>query len=144
MSKSFLELLEKLKNSESHEQKVELTSQLSAILEEDEKYSERMLQSYFTSTLGREVGDDFQAIIRGEYFVPRVRAYLDEDFTVKVALGLAYLQDYRDSTESLDSKVLDTIELAMQKRNLDLLVNDISVNDLQRRNGVDIQLTNSG
>lgn len=144
MSKSFLELLENLKNAESHEQKVSLTNELSSILEEDEKYSERMLQSYFTNTLGREVGDDFQAIIRGEYFVSRVKAYLDDDYTVKVALGLAYLQDYRDSTEGLDLKVLETVELAMRNRNLELLVNDISVNDLQRRNGEDSQLTTSG
>lgn len=144
MSKSFLELLENLKNAESHEQKVSLTNQLSSILEEDEKYSERMLQSYFTNALGREVGDDFQTIIRGEYFVSRVKAYLDDDYTVKIALGLAYLQDYRDSTENLDLKVLETVELAMRKRNLELLVNDISVNDLQRRNGEDSQLTTSG
>jgi hypothetical protein len=142
VSKSFLELLENLQNAENHEQKVSFTSQLSFILEEDEKYSERMLQSYFTHTLGREVGDGFQDIIRGEYFVPRVKAYLDDDYTMKVALGLAYLQDYRDSSEDLDLKVLQTIELALQKRNLDLLVNDISVNDLQRRNGEDSHLKN--
>lgn len=144
MSKSFLELLENLNNAESQEQKVSLTNQLSSILEEDEKYSERMLQSYFTHTLGREVGDDFQEIIRGEYFVSRVRAYLDDDYTVKIALGLAYLQDYRDSSEGLDLKVLQTVELALRKRNLDLLVNDISVNDLQRRNGEDSKLKTSG
>lgn len=137
MSKSFLELLENLKNTVSHEQKVALTHQLSSILEEDEKYSERMLQSYFTHTLGREVGDGFQDIIRGEFFASRVKAYLDDDFTMKVSLGLAYLQDYRSFSDNLDLKVLHTLELALRERNLDLLVNDISVNDLQRRNGED-------
>lgn len=144
MSKSFLELLENLKTAESQEQKVALTNQLSSILEEDEHYSERMLQSYFTHTLGREVGNDFQEIIQGEFFTSRVKAYLDEDFVMKVAIGIAYLQDYRDFTEELDSKVIQTLESALQERNLDLLINDISVNDLQRRNGADSNTKNSG
>ena len=142
MSKSFLELLENLKNTENYEQKVSLTNQLSAILEEDEKYSERMLQSYFTHSLGREVGNDFQEIIRGEFFTSRVKAYLDEDFTMKISLGVSYLQDYRSFSDDLDLKVLHTLELALKDRNLELLVNDISVNDRQRRNGEDSHLKN--
>jgi hypothetical protein len=135
VSKSFLELLENLKNAENHEQKTAITRELSSILEEDEKYSERMFQSYFTHTLGREVGNGFQEIIKGEYFVSRVKAYIDDDFAVKISLGIAYLQDYRDFTNDLDTRVLDTLHSALQSRNLELLVNDISVNDLQRRNG---------
>lgn len=141
MAKSFLELLENLRNVDSFEQKSEITSEISLALEEDEKYSERLLQSFFFHTLGREVGEGFQEIVKGDFFSTRVRAYLDEDYSTRIAVGISYLQNSNKYIEDLDAKVLVVLQKELRKQNLDLLVNDISVNELQYRNGnrVDIQ-----
>lgn len=144
MTKTFLELLEELKNVESAEEKTELTNELGLVLEEDEKYSERLLQSFFTYTLGKEVGGGFQEIVKGEFFSTRVKAYLDEDYTTKIAIGISYLQNSNNYVEDLDVQVLKTIYKELRKRNLELLVNDISVNDLQFRNGIKIDLNSYG
>lgn len=144
MNKSFLELLEDLKNSDSQEQKAFITSELSFSLEEDEKYSERILQSFFAHTLAREVGSDFKEIVRGDFFRTRVKAYIDEDYTMKIAVGIAYLQDMNIDIPDLDRKVLEVMLAELKKKNLDLLINDISVNQLQYRNGSSVDLETYG
>lgn len=144
MTKTFLELLEDLKNAESVEDKAELTNELGLALEEDEKYSERLLQSFFTYTLGKEVGGGFQEIVKGEFFSTRVKAYLDDDYTTKIAVGISYLQNHNHYIDNLDVQVLKTLTKELRKRNLELLVNDISVNELQVRNGNPIDLNSYG
>lgn len=135
MSKTFLELLEDLKKTIDLEQKTAITRQLSLALEEDEKYAERLLQFFFAHALGREVGQGFQEIIKSDFYNTRVKAYLDEDFSVKIAVGVSYLQDSNNPIDNLDSKVINTLFEELIQNNLDLLINDISVNELQLRNG---------
>lgn len=143
MSKSFLELTKDLAEAETSELKIEISEQIGRSIEEDEKHTERLMHSFFTSSLARVVGNGFQEIVRSDFFSTRVRAYFDEDFSTKIAIGISYLQSHNEFIPDLDSQVLDAVVNEISRRNLNILVNDISVNALQMRNGARVNSTNT-
>lgn len=135
MAKTFLELTRELAEAKTLENKTKITEILGRSLEEDEKYTERLLRTFFTSSLVRIVGSGFQDISRSDFYSTRVRAYFDDDFSTRIAIGISYLQDSSQYIEDLDERVLKAISEEIASRNLDFLINDISVNELQLRNG---------
>lgn len=61
--------------------------------------------------------------------------YRDEDGRRRVALFVAFLQDYQEVNDDLDSQVLTFLLQATERLHLEEVVNDISVNALQARGG---------
>lgn len=71
--------------------------------------------------------------ISNEYFDLDVLKYKDADKTEKVAVFVAFVQDFREHDESLEVTVLSELVKQVKDLKLQNLVNDISVNALQWR-----------
>ena len=135
MANSFLELLEQLRNTTDSINKINISSQMSNMLADENGQSVRFMYSVFNYINPVAIDPVFPAIMDGEFYQSFVRAYTDNDGKTKVALGIAYLQDHKNVVLNLDHKVLKELSTIVENQNLELLVNDITVNMLQCRNG---------
>lgn len=135
MANSFLELLEQLRNTTDSINKINISSQMSNMLADENGQSARFMYSVFNYINPVAIDPVFPAIMDGEFYQSFVRAYMDNDGKTKIALGIAYLQDHKNVVLDLDHKVLKELSTIVENQNLELLVNDITVNMLQCRNG---------
>ena len=73
------------------------------------------------------VGD----ILKTPMSVIRCTTYQAPDGDTYVALGVAYLQDYRNPDPTLDTTILDATVNYVQSVNLDQVITDITINNHQ-------------
>ena len=135
MANSFLELLEQLRNTTDSINKINISSQMSNMLADENGQSARFMYSVFNYINPVAIDPVFPAIMDGEFYQSFVRAYMDNDGKTKIALGIAYLQDHKNVVLDLDHKVLKELSTIVENQNLELLVNDITVKILQSSNG---------
>lgn len=130
---TFLELSEELASSRDSVEKAEITEKLADFLGEEKDFSETVLRPLLLTELSRVTS--LTSIMEGEYFSLRQRVYTDVTSRPRVALGVAFLQDHEDYDPDLDLRVATEILSVLTRENLDLLVNDITVNSVQVRDG---------
>lgn len=135
MAKSFLELLSDLCEAKTQKKIYSLTDDLSEILEKDDQYAKYFLYSMFRSIANESFSENFLSIFESEFYKAEVNSYSDDDQKTKIVINMAFLQDNIQHEENLEEKVLNSIIEYLKKNNLNILVNDISVNTLQFRNG---------
>lgn len=73
-------------------------------------------------------------ILEDEYSSLRIRKYLDEDQKYKVAVGIAYIQDFNNIEYNLDKEILEILVKKINDSGLMFIINDITVNEIQWRN----------
>lgn len=131
MPDNFLSLTEKLAATTSPEEKKELSARLSSFLAEDKEFASLVLHSLALNVMKSVPA--LVPVLTSEFFQVRHAVYRDMDGQAKVAMGVAYLQDFQEPDEKLDGVVLQALLRELEARNLDLLVNDVTVNLLQLR-----------
>jgi len=143
MTRSFLELLSDLRVAETHDEIESLTNSLSEILEEDDKHANFFLYSMFKEIAESASSKSFSSAANSEFYTVKINSYIDDEdemFRTKIFVNMAFLQDNGNHEDNLDEKILDTIIEYLKKNNLNILVNDISVNTVQFRNGKKFEL----
>lgn len=129
---SFLSLIDQLAVAPNKTEKKRLSNELSKLLSLDVDYSALVLRNIVYNIF--RSNDELKAILEGDFFKLRHKPYVDDDKLTKVAIGVAYLQDYRDFNDDLDNQVALALVREIQKLNLDLVFNDITVNLSHIRN----------
>lgn len=104
---------------------------MSKLLGEEKAYTETIFYPIAHSVL-RSL-PLFEGVIDSGFYRLRIGVYEDSDKKMKVAVGVAFLQDYMKVVNDLERIVLDGLHERFQELNLDLIVNDFTINDLQVR-----------
>jgi hypothetical protein len=131
---SFFETFSKLKGVRSPGEKARLTAQASKLLEQEGSTPlEATLRPLILMTLRTLPQDELLRVVNGAYFHLRVATYVDIDYELRVAVGVTFLQDHLNSLPQADQIMLSELLELMELMNLDILVNDITVNELQHR-----------
>lgn len=106
---------------------------MSSFLGEERDFSETLIRPLIMGTLSSLTS--MEPVLASDFFLLRQRVYRDVDGVTKVALGVAFLQDHDAPDPDLDALLVREIFQGLRAHNLDLLVNDITVNLVQVRNG---------
>ena len=133
LATTFLSLSADLASARTLAAKKKLTAEMSKFLAEDKEFAGTLIRPVIMSALN-EV-NELRDIITGEFFKLRHQVYTDSDNKIKIAVGVVFLQDHDNSNINLDQIVLDFLIEDIKSKNLDLLVNDVTVNVLQARDG---------
>lgn len=134
MVETFLELAAALGASSTRAQRVRIQGRMSQVLAQDPAQVRGLGTIFHALTYG-DMGTNFQGIMDGEYYRTSLRTYVDDDGTTRVALSVTFLQDHRDPEDGLDALVLGALVTAVDEHRLAGLINDITVNASQWRNG---------
>lgn len=134
---SFLEIVSDLRKADTKKSKFAITERLSDSINDDDRYVDFFLNDLIRNVVLSLPGD-FYSITQGEFYSMSVHSYMDEDFHTRVAISMSYLQDFQNHIDGLDDIVIKAIYESLLNNNLDLLVNDISVNDSHMRNGIKV------
>lgn len=133
MAVSFLGLAKELDESTSTKEKIALSNELSSLLEEEPAPFSMFLQQKIGNLLRRT--QTFRKIMEANFYEFSNRVYVDNDGVSRMAIGISYVPFDYISGENFDYEIIVKVIDELKKRNLDLIVNDVSVNLLQIRNG---------
>lgn len=125
-----INLLEKLEKVKNFEEKEDLSSMVSFDLQENGEFYKNQIESHFHSYL-QSLNSQIDSF-KSDLFKLRIEIYTDTDYLEKLALGLSFLPDRRVFTEEDEENLMDSIESEVFKLNLEIILNDISVNSKQR------------
>jgi len=135
VAKSLLNMLERLKASESSLEKSEISNELLDFALKETKFSESLLKSHLIDLLKEESGQIVNEIADSDFFKSRLKLYYDENNQLKITFGLSFLQDLGNFESNLENDIILLIDEIVHRINLDFIINDINVNSLQIRNG---------
>jgi hypothetical protein len=131
-SVSAYSLLQKLESSKSNVEKVRFSKHLMTLLQQKKAPVDFIIKSVIEQSLGT------YSFIRDLWakgtFEVSYRPYIDSDELLKLAFGISYMPDHREYKLEDDIKLTKHVLRIINKRNLDLIVNDVTVNFLQIRN----------
>ena len=133
MTATFLELSTRLAATRSTAEKKRITKTMGRFLGEEREFADTLLRPLMLNMLAGITS--MEEVLKGDYFTLRQRVYRDEDGEHRVALGIAFLQDHLNHQASLDEEILWEVQGELERHNLELLVNDLTVNRIQMRNG---------
>lgn len=102
------------------------------MLSSDEDFSNTLVYSLIMQVL-RE-SEKLAPVLDSEFIEIRYSVYVDNDNSLKVAVGITYLQDYMNEISGLENEVIESLVEDIEEQNFDLLINDITVNQTQYRN----------
>lgn len=133
MDKSLIDILSSLKNST----KIDDKKNNSKILEEKIfNITEKDNQLFYKTierTLVKEIFKKYGNFLTKEFFDLTVKKYSYKQKD-KIAIQISYLQNYPKAVNDLDHKILFLVENTITKNNLNLIINDLTVNTLQKIN----------
>lgn len=132
MTKTFISLSRDLENAENVAVKKRITNDMRNMLSSDEDFSNTLVYSLIMQVL-RE-SEKLAPVLDSEFIEIRYSVYVDNDNSLKVAVGITYLQDYMNEISGLENEVIESLVEDIEKQNFDLLINDITVNQTQYRN----------
>ena len=132
-SKTFYELSQQLALAGDELVKSELQREFSLFLAQDTEFSEALLRNVLLHSL--EASSAGRRVVDSEFYSLRQRVYRDLDGLYKVALGVAFLQAPDNHDPDLEERLMKDILVSLELLGLQAVVNDISVNGLQLRNG---------
>lgn len=129
---TFLELTALLKSADTDKSKAYISKEISKALNDSESHAEmavrNMVRNIITET------SELSGFLSTDDYSFRIKAYQDDDNLTKIAIGISFIQDYRNVNEALESQILRAIIEAISTHNLDFVANDITVNSTQLRN----------
>lgn len=135
MTKSLIRVVNELSSVSSQSEKERLSVEASNALLKRQEYANSILIPIVES-LKRSVDlYSFKTISEGEFYDLEIRPYYDVDGIFRISIQISFLQDFNEPDTSLNEKVGLFLFNEILKRNLDILVNDICINDVQFRNG---------
>lgn len=126
---SQLEILQRLRNTNDEKEMSILSDELIGSLSYNDKIIS-YLDNYFHSFLinNKKVVKSFDE----DYFKLRIKIYTDDkNWSNKIVIGLAFLPKRRLYHEDDEKNMLALLENEIDSMGLSLVVNDISVNNLQ-------------
>lgn len=132
MTKTFISLSRDLENAENVAVKKRITNDMRNMLSSDEDFSNTLVYSLIMQVL-RE-SEKLAPVLDSEFIEIRYSVYVDNDNSLKVAVGITYLQDYMNEISGLENEVIESLVEDIEEQNFDLLINDITVNQTQYRN----------
>lgn len=135
MSKSLLKMLEKLEFSSSEFEKTSTSNEILDFVLVETEFSEELIKNHLLGLLKNHSSFNFHHIMNGEFFKSRLKAYYDDNGSLRIAFGIAFLQDLNSFDSCLENDIIFLIDKIIKTIKLDLIVNDITVNTLQIRNG---------
>lgn len=133
MAATFLELSARLFSAKNTREKTKLSRDLSDLLSKEHGLTETLVGPLVMGVLSSV--ESLRPFRNEEFYYLHHRAYRDFDGVVRVAIGVAFLQHFEEVDPSLELRVLEELHAALVEQNLELLVNDLTANDVQVRNG---------
>lgn len=131
----FLEIFAALRGTSVESEKIKLSGIVENLLSDDDNNIKRFLQSILTSMLRRAMDDVAPSVLKDGFCEMFISPYDDVDSKKRVAISISYIQSYEAPVDDLDDIILHSVHNLLKEDNLDFVVNDISVNSLQMRNG---------
>lgn len=136
MTESFLSIIDRFKEADSTERE-KLMEKIKDFALKNEHGSPagvtyRLLRRVAVSNPNYRITE----ILESEYSNLRVKYYIDDDDKAKIAIGIAFIEDFPIHEENIDKKILYAIHDFLVAEGLSSLFNDISVNNYQLRNNV--------
>lgn len=135
MTKSLIRVVNELSSVSSQSEKERLSAEASNALLKRQEYANSILIPIVESLKRSFDLDPFKEISEGEFYDLEIRPYYDVDGIFRISIQISFLQDFNEPDTSLNEKVGLFLFNEILKRNLDILVNDICINDVQFRNG---------
>lgn len=133
MATNFLSLSVDLASARTLAAKKKISNEMGKFLSSDREFATMLIRPLITAALSSI--DPVDEIMQGEFFKIRQEVYVDVDNKIKIAVGVIFLQDHNNSDFDLDRVVIENLIKNFKNKNLDLLVNDITVNLTQVRDG---------
>ena len=135
MTKSFIKAVNELAEVSTQKEKEKLSDEAyKALLFKKEQAGSIIVPIVESFKRSSEL-KEFKNISESEFYDLEVYPYFDGD-KLRISIQISFLQDYEEPIEEFSDKVALFLLNDLIKRNLDILVNDICINDVQYRNGV--------
>lgn len=132
MSKSLIAIINELHKAVSDFEKEKLSKLASSKIIEDSSQANSFLMP-IVERISLSFSDTFGQITNSDFYELNIVPYFDVDNLMKISIRISFLQDFEQTEENLDEKILFKLVEEVAKRNLDLLVNDICINMTQYR-----------
>lgn len=134
MTKSFLRVVNELSEVSSLTKKKKLSDEASIALEARKDRADSVVVPIIEQLERLPDVETFKNIASSEFYEMEIRTYYDDEL-LRISVQIAFLQDFEESMDGLSEKIGFQLYNELLKRNLDILINDICVNDVQYRNG---------
>lgn len=135
MTKSFIKAVNELAEVSTQKEKEKLSDEASKALLFKKEQANSIIVPIVESFKRSSELKEFKTISESEFYDLEVYPYFD-DSKLRISIQISFLQDYEEPVEEFSNKVAIFLLNDLIKRNLDILVNDICINDVQYRNGV--------
>lgn len=135
MTKSFIKAVNELAEVSTQKEKEKLSDEASKALLFKKEQANSIIVPIVESFKRSSELKEFKTISESEFYDLEVYPYFD-DSKLRISIQISFLQDYEEPIEEFSDKVALFLLNDLIKRNLDILVNDICINDVQYRNGV--------
>lgn len=135
MAKSFIKAVNELAEVSTQKEKEKLSDEASKALLFKKEQANSIIVPIVESFKRSSELKEFKDISESEFYDLEVYPYFD-DSKLRISIQISFLQDYEEPVEEFSNKVAIFLLNDLIKRNLDILVNDICINDVQYRNGV--------
>lgn len=135
MTKSFIKAVNELAEVSTQKEKEKLSDEASKALLFKKEQAGSIIVPIVESFKRSSELKEFKNISESEFYDLEVYPYFDGD-KLRISIQISFLQDYEEPIEEFSDKVAIFLLNDLIKRNLDILVNDICINDVQYRNGV--------
>ena len=135
MARNFVALMNELRNSSTLKEKESLSNEVSSFLSTYNKYSSSFIVSVMNFAVISNVEPKFSEYSKSEFYEYRIKAYIDDDEKIKFFLAVSFLQSYEEYDDLLEERVMAALQDILKERNFDKIVNYVSVNRLQYKDG---------
>lgn len=135
MTKSFIKAVNELAEASTQKEKEKISDEASKALLFKKEQANSIIVPIVESFKRSSELKEFKDIFESEFYDLEVYPYFD-DSKLRISVQISFLQDYEEPVEEFSDKVALFLLNDLIKRNLDILVNDICINDVQYRNGV--------
>ena len=109
-----------------------LVKKISTLLGENPKAFEYSVKSVLEQTL--LVVPEYRTLLDEGRVIATARTYSD-GAAERLAFGLSFVPDYSENPAQLEDVISKRLLAALEKKNLSSLVNDVTINFMQFRNG---------
>lgn len=131
MDKSLIDILSSLKNSTTIDDKKNNSKLLEKKIFDITEKDNQLFYKTIERTLVKEIFKKYGNFLTKEFFDLTVKKYSYKQKD-KIAIQISFLQNYPTTINDLDHKILFLVENTIIKNNLNLIINDLTVNTLQK------------
>lgn len=135
MAKSFIQIINELSNVSLPHEKKQLSIEAGKALKSRQNQASSIIVPIIEATKRSPEMKRFKEISEGDFYELEIRPYQDLDGFFHISIQVSFLQDFENFDNELSMKIGLFIFNELLKRNLEIVVNDICINDVQYRNG---------